>query len=98
MHSGLVRKETIAGNDIELKGGSDFESCLAQTRPLLNESVSCPEHPCLFNGVHAPKIDFERQRFVGVSEYWYEQSYSSLDVTICYGPLFIYHILPRTLL
>ncbi|KAJ1901820.1 Golgi apyrase [Kickxella alabastrina] len=53
-----------------LRGSGDFSACVAATEPLLNKTA-CPIEPCLFAGVHAPEIDFGRQSFVGVSEYWY---------------------------
>ncbi|CAG8501020.1 1579_t:CDS:2 [Paraglomus brasilianum] len=53
------------------QGTGSFRDCLEQTLPLLNKTVPCNDSPCLFNGVHAPNIDFSVNRFVGVSEYWY---------------------------
>ncbi|KAJ2907551.1 Golgi apyrase, partial [Coemansia aciculifera] len=53
-----------------LRGTGQFADCVAATEPLLNNTL-CPIEPCLFAGVHAPEIDFGKQRFVGVSEYWY---------------------------
>ncbi|KAI9145193.1 nucleoside phosphatase family-domain-containing protein [Paraphysoderma sedebokerense] len=63
---------------IRLKGSGSHEQCLAETFPLLNKSVHCPETPCLFNGVHTPPLDFTSYPFVGVSEYWYS-SHDFLD-------------------
>ena len=54
-----------------MKGTGDFESCVKSTSPLLNKDAPCLDKPCLFNGVHAPSIDFEVNRFIGISEYWY---------------------------
>ncbi|CAG8523867.1 8005_t:CDS:2 [Paraglomus occultum] len=53
------------------QGTGSFRDCLEQTFPLLNKTVPCNDPPCLFNGVHAPNIDFSVNRFVGISEYWY---------------------------
>ena len=39
--------------------------------PLLMKDRPCIEEPCLFNGVHAPNIDFYRDKFIGTSEFWY---------------------------
>lgn len=54
-----------------LKGTGDFASCVRKTGPLLNKEVECLDEPCLFNGVHVPKIDFSVNHFIGISEYWY---------------------------
>ncbi|KAK4698794.1 golgi apyrase, partial [Phenoliferia sp. Uapishka_3] len=54
-----------------LRGTGDFETCVRRTGPLLNKEVECLDEPCLFNGVHVPKIDFEVNHFIGISEYWY---------------------------
>ncbi|KAJ2341382.1 Golgi apyrase, partial [Coemansia sp. RSA 2618] len=53
-----------------LRGQGQFAQCVSATEPLLNKTA-CLVEPCLFAGVHAPRIDFGAQRFVGVSEYWY---------------------------
>lgn len=55
----------------DLRGTGDFAQCLALTEPLLNKNAPCPDEPCLFDGVHVPKIDFDYNHFIGVSEYWY---------------------------
>ena len=54
-----------------LRGTGDFETCVRRTEPLLNKEVACLDEPCLFNGVHVPKIDFSVNHFIGISEYWY---------------------------
>ncbi|KAJ1721595.1 Golgi apyrase [Coemansia erecta] len=54
-----------------LRGLGSFDACVAATRPLLNKTAPCARAPCLFAGVSAPPIDYARQQFVGVSEYWY---------------------------
>ncbi|ORX61332.1 hypothetical protein DM01DRAFT_1404151 [Hesseltinella vesiculosa] len=61
---------------LQLKGTGQFKTCLEATLPLLNKNAECPTEPCLFNGVHTPKIDWSIHQFVGISEYWY----SSHDV------------------
>jgi Golgi apyrase len=38
----------------ETKKAGDLESCIAGVYPLLNKEMTCPDKPCLFNGVHAP--------------------------------------------
>ncbi|KAJ1810740.1 Golgi apyrase, partial [Coemansia sp. RSA 2598] len=60
---------TVDGQ-IVLRGAGSFSQCIGATEPLLNKTA-CPVEPCLFAGVHAPEIDFGKQSFVGVSEYWY---------------------------
>jgi Golgi apyrase len=52
-------------------GQGDLLQCLRAMQPLLRKSEPCKDDPCLFNGIHVPAIDFETDRFVGVSEYWY---------------------------
>ncbi|KAJ2372565.1 Golgi apyrase [Coemansia sp. RSA 2607] len=64
-----LRMSTANGG--ELHGLGSFDACVASTQPLLNKTAACAHAPCLFAGVSAPPIDFLRQQFVGVSEYWY---------------------------
>lgn len=52
-------------------GKGDFEQCSKSIYPLLLKNMPCYDEPCLFNGVHVPRIDFNKDRFVGISEYWY---------------------------
>lgn len=54
-----------------LRGTGDFLTCVRRTGPLLNKEMECLDHPCLFNGVHVPAIDFSVNHFIGISEYWY---------------------------
>lgn len=54
-----------------IQGTGKYESCVKEIYPLLMKHLPCKEEPCLFNGVHAPKMNFETDKFVGVSEYWY---------------------------
>lgn len=56
---------------ITIEGLGDFKQCLEEMEPLLNKHLPCVDEPCLFNGVHVPALDFETNKFVGVSEYWY---------------------------
>ncbi|CCK72700.1 apyrase KNAG_0L00790 [Huiozyma naganishii CBS 8797] len=52
-------------------GLGDFDQCTKSIYPLLLKNIPCKDKPCLFNGVHTPRIDFSKDKFVGVSEYWY---------------------------
>lgn len=54
-----------------IQGTGNYGSCVKEIYPLLMKHLPCKEEPCLFNGVHAPKMNFEKDKFVGVSEYWY---------------------------
>ncbi|KAG6370064.1 nucleoside phosphatase family-domain-containing protein [Boletus reticuloceps] len=58
-----------------LVGTGSFTQCLQKTAPLLNKDVPCPDAPCLFNGVHVPRINFASSHFIGVSEYWYSSEH-----------------------
>lgn len=55
----------------EFLGSGNYEECLKATYPLLLKNLPCIDEPCLFNGVHAPEIDFYKDKFIGISEYWY---------------------------
>ena len=59
--------------DTEFKviGLGNFEQCTKSIYPLLLKNLPCSEDHCLFNGVHIPKIDFLKDKFVGISEFWY---------------------------
>lgn len=59
------------GHSYDISGSGDYEQCLKITYPLLSKHLPCTDDPCLFNGVHAPEIDFYTDKFVGISEYWY---------------------------
>ncbi|KAF4125349.1 Golgi nucleoside diphosphatase [Geosmithia morbida] len=54
-----------------LTGTGQFDECLRLTYPLLKKDAPCEDDPCLINGQHVPAIDFNVNRFVGVSEYWH---------------------------
>jgi Golgi apyrase len=38
----------------EARNDGDLEACIKGVYPLLNKGMTCPDNPCLFNGVHAP--------------------------------------------
>lgn len=59
------------GRTYTVTGSGEYEGCLKTIYPLLLKHLPCSEEPCLFNGVHAPLMDFSMEKFVGVSEYWY---------------------------
>ncbi|KAH3683906.1 hypothetical protein WICPIJ_005106 [Wickerhamomyces pijperi] len=59
------------GETYEFSGSGNYEQCLKTTYPLLLKNLPCIDEPCLFNGVHAPEIDFYKDKFIGISEYWY---------------------------
>lgn len=54
-----------------LTGTGKFDECLRLTYPLLEKDAPCEDDPCLINGQHVPAIDFNINRFIGVSEYWH---------------------------
>ncbi|KAK0546179.1 Golgi apyrase [Tilletia horrida] len=55
-------------------GTGSFSSCTSAMSPLLDKQAACHHPPCLFHGVHVPKIDFSVNHFIGVSEYWYSSN------------------------
>ncbi|SJM86371.1 probable Golgi apyrase [Zygosaccharomyces bailii] len=57
--------------DFNILGTGNYEQCVKSIYPLLLKHLPCKEEPCLFNGVHAPQIDFYNDKFLGTSEYWY---------------------------
>lgn len=59
------------GKSYTVKGTGDHSMCLKMIYPLLLKNIACKEEPCLFNGIHGPKLNFEKDKFVGISEYWY---------------------------
>lgn len=59
------------GKTYEIKGIGNYEMCIKTIYPLLMKNVPCKEEPCFFNGVHGPKLNFDTDKFVGISEYWY---------------------------
>lgn len=74
-------RETLAGEEImdvskfkdmvQVVGTGNFTACEEKTYPLLDKDKPCENVPCLLNGIHVPAIDFDTNRFVGVSEYWH---------------------------
>ncbi|CAN3357446.1 golgi apyrase [Diutina catenulata] len=67
----MPRGAQVKFDDHTVVGNGDYETCLKSIYPLLNKNIPCPDEPCTFDGIHTPKLDFEKDRFVGVSEYWY---------------------------
>ncbi|KAI5949903.1 YND1 [Candida jiufengensis] len=59
------------GKTYKINGVGNYEMCIKSIYPLLMKSIPCDDEPCLFNGIHGPKLDFEKDKFVGISEYWY---------------------------
>lgn len=59
------------GKKHEVKGMGNYELCLKDIYPLLMKNIPCKDTPCLFNGIHGPKLDFDKDKFIGISEYWY---------------------------
>ncbi|PHH72371.1 hypothetical protein CDD82_6021 [Ophiocordyceps australis] len=62
---------TEARSDQALVGTGVFGECLRNTYPLLSKDAPCKNRPCLLHGQDVPAIDFDVNRFVGVSEYWH---------------------------
>ncbi|SCU91410.1 LAMI_0E05798g1_1 [Lachancea mirantina] len=71
MLKGSTMEVKFKGKEFELTGSGNYEQCSKSIYPLLLKHMPCLGDPCLFNGVHAPTIDFYKDMFVGVSEYWY---------------------------
>ena len=67
----VIENYKFENKEYIIQGTGNYESCLKDIFPLLMKHLSCKDEPCLFNGVHAPKMNFEKDKFVGVSEYWY---------------------------
>lgn len=68
---GVEITHSISGTDYTIKGLGNYEMCLKEIYPLLMKNIPCKEQPCLFNGIHGPKLNFDKDKFVGISEYWY---------------------------
>ncbi|GEQ69855.1 hypothetical protein JCM33374_g3530 [Metschnikowia sp. JCM 33374] len=67
----MMRGYQYENKKYKIEGTGNYEACLRGIYPLLMKHLPCSEEPCLFNGIHGPKMDFEADKFVGVSEYWY---------------------------
>jgi Golgi apyrase len=52
-------------------GEGDFDKCQKAVLPILKKNAACKKEPCVFDGVHLPKFDMNKDRFMGVSEYYY---------------------------
>lgn len=68
---GMKTEVDYNGKMFTVTGSGEYEGCLKTIYPLLLKHLPCSDEPCLFNGVHAPSMDFSMEKFVGVSEYWY---------------------------
>ncbi|TKY85133.1 hypothetical protein EX895_006213 [Sporisorium graminicola] len=69
--NGLQLAHVDGKSDVSLMGAGNFTACLESMHPLLDKEAVCHKPPCLFHGVHVPKIDFSVNHFIGVSEYWF---------------------------
>lgn len=61
--------------DHYIHGTGSFTGCLRALEPLLEREAFCAQPPCLFGGQRVPPIDFQLDRFVGVSEYWFSSEH-----------------------
>lgn len=68
---GMLVQQEYKGITYDITGAGNYEQCLRTIYPLLLKHLPCKGDTCLFNGVDAPEIDFDHDRFIGVSEYWY---------------------------
>ncbi|CAK9441191.1 uncharacterized protein LODBEIA_P50600 [Lodderomyces beijingensis] len=68
---GAVFDHVREGQKYVVEGVGNYEQCIKSIYPLLMKSIPCQDEPCLFNGIHGPKLDFTKDKFVGISEYWY---------------------------
>ncbi|VEU23013.1 DEKNAAC104186 [Brettanomyces naardenensis] len=68
---GMKVQQEYKGITYDITGSGDYRQCIRTIYPLLLKHLPCKDNSCLFNGVSAPKIEFDTDRFVGVSEYWY---------------------------
>ncbi|ODQ79943.1 hypothetical protein BABINDRAFT_161607 [Babjeviella inositovora NRRL Y-12698] len=67
----LLQGATITYNSHTFLGTGNYDQCLETMYPLLQKHLPCTDDPCLFNGVHTPHMDFTKDKFVGILEYWY---------------------------
>lgn len=68
---GADMTHTVDKKTYNIKGIGNYEICLKTIYPLLLKHIPCKDEPCLFNGIHGPKLDFDKDKFIGISEYWY---------------------------
>ncbi|CAK7900954.1 golgi apyrase [[Candida] anglica] len=59
------------GKTYKIKGIGNYQQCVKSIYPLLLKNIPCTDTPCLFNGIHGPKLNFDDDKFIGISEYWY---------------------------
>lgn len=71
MPKGSKTKFKFKDTKFDVTGLGDFDQCSKSIYPLLLKNIPCSEDHCLFNGVHTPGIDFSKDKFVGISEFWY---------------------------
>ena len=71
MPRGSKTKFKFKDTKFDVIGLGDFEQCSKSIYPLLLKNIPCAEEHCLFNGVHTPGIDYTKDKFVGISEFWY---------------------------
>ena len=68
---GALLDYTYDKKKYKIKGVGNYEMCVKTIYPLLMKNMPCIDEPCLFNGIHGPKLNFELDKFIGISEYWY---------------------------
>ena len=69
--SECTEQGTHKGKDYRFLGTGEYAECQKLILPLLNLTKRCPRHPCSFNAVYQPNIDYNNVEFYGFSEYWY---------------------------
>ena len=69
--SECMEQGTYNGKDYRFLGTGEYAECQKLILPLLNLTKRCPRHPCSFNAVYQPNIDYNNVEFYGFSEYWY---------------------------
>ena len=68
---GADLQHTVQGRSYTIHGMGDYQLCVKTIYPLLLKNIPCLGTPCLFNGIHGPRLNFDHDRFIGISEYWY---------------------------
>ena len=71
LQRGATMNYSYEGKNYVIKGVGNYEVCVKTIYPLLMKSIPCEDEPCLFNGIHGPQLNFEKDKFIGISEYWY---------------------------